>query len=195
MTARLEWMAPLITLDLEEPSDFQPRSGVNRSVTRSDAGTTAAIVLETYDEVEVAFEAFSDATWRNALWAWWSWARQGKVFGFALDNTKTSDTLVSSNAYSGDLTIAVADTFGFVAGDTIRLRSADRVDDELVTVTSVGSGSLTVSEFRNDYPAGSSVRHFGYYPSLYLPDDTYPFHDNPFLTWNLRFVAREYVSP
>lgn len=193
MPCQFELPAPLAAFTFEDPADFQARSVRTGTTNVADSGVSVAVTLNVYDEIDVLIENFVGQDARNAISAWWSWVRNGNAFGFALDSSKTTQTTLTAAAFSGDTYLTVDGVGSIVAGDVLRLRTADRLTDELVTVQSVAGSNVYVSEFWNEYPVGSTVTHFGYYPSLFLEDPQYPVRDNPFLTWTLRFTAREYM--
>lgn len=109
------------------------------------------------------------------LVGWWSWARKGKTFSFALDNTKTADTTLDSSASSGQKTIPLSNTSGFSADDVCLIRSSDGDDFEIVEIDSVSAGvSVTAkSNLINGYSSGDIFRHKDYWPSVFSDNDSF----------------------
>lgn len=156
------------------------RSGVikdfkhERNIDHSYSGKVQ--IINQYGIQEMQINAMFSMTTYYALLAWWSWARQGKLWAFTMDSTKTGDTTLDGGAASGQKTIPLTATTGFSSTDICFLKKAD-VDDawEVITIDSVSSGvSVTATEnLKFNYASGDTFRHLDYWPEVVSLDGSF----------------------
>ena len=157
-----------ITIDLE-----LTLPGINKnfmhesSVDRSYSGKVQ--IINQYGIQEMSFGSmFSMATYYKLL-AWWSWARQGKLWAFTMDSTKTGNTTLDGGAASGQKVIPVTSTTAFLATDVCLLKKEDSDDAyEVIVIASVSAGvSVTaVDNLKFNYTASDSLKHLDYWPEV-----------------------------
>jgi len=125
---------------------------------------------------EMSFSAILTEAVYRSLVAWWAWARQGKVFAFAFDSTKTGNTALDDTAAAAQKVIPLTGTGDFTAGDYCLIRAADNDNEfEIVEIASISAGvSVTaVSNLVYDYASGDVFRHHDYWPDVVCLDDTF----------------------
>jgi hypothetical protein len=109
------------------------------------------------------------------LLCWWAWAQTGGYYSIAKDGTKTLNTTLSVDATTAQAVVSLNSTSGVVAGDVLLLTRDDREYFEVVTVYSVGVGSITATaNLKRSFYAGDSCRHLYYYPRVVSKDNKYP---------------------
>jgi len=111
---------------------------------------------------------FSESVYFN-LWSWWSWARQGKVWSFALDSANVGNTTLDGAAAAGQKNIPLTATAAFTAGDYGLIRAADADDKfEIVLIASVDPGVKVVatSNLNYTYAATHVFTHKDYFASV-----------------------------
>ena len=145
-----------------------------RSQKRSGSGKTQTINQHGIQEMRFS-AVLTEALYRQLV-AWWAWARQGKVFSFAFDATKTGDTTLDDAAAAAQKVIPLTGTGDFTAGDYCLIRAADNDDEfEIVEIASISAGvSVTaVGNLVNSYTSGDVFRHWEYWPDVISLDDTF----------------------
>lgn len=107
--------------------------------------------INQFGRFDYEFEAyFSEAIYHD-LWAWWSWARQGKGFSFALDSTNVGHTKLDAAAAAAQKVIPVTTTSDFAVGDVCLIRADDEDNEfEIIEIASISSGvSITAVDNLN----------------------------------------------
>jgi len=188
MSARITYNS--INVDVEiGPLSIQPSMTAQINQNRSLSGKTETLFYHGIEEL--SFDAyFSQATYRKLI-AWWSWARQGKAWSFAMDSTNIANTTLDDSAASGQKTIPLTATTALTAGDECIIKAADDDEYEIVIIASVSSGvSVTATDNLNyTYASGDTFRHFEYYPSVISTDtDFRPTKNGSYYTWTFKFV-------
>ena len=156
------------------------RTGLNQvmrqNVSMNEAGSGKIEILNMYGRFDYKFDCyFSQSVWYTLL-AWWSWARQGKTFSFALDSANTLTTTLDGTAAAGQKVVPLVSTTGFVSGDVVFIRAEDADDEfELLVVDSVSAGtSITATtDLIYSYETSDSCRHKDYFPSVVTLDRTF----------------------
>jgi len=164
-----------INLDLK-----MGRTGLNQVMKQNynmnESGSGKIEVINMYGRFDYKFNCyFSQSVWYT-LWAWWSWARQGKTFSFALDSDNVLNTTLDSTAAASQKVVPVVSTTGAVAGDVFFLRAEDADDEfELIVVDSVDAGvSITsTTDLIYSYQTSDTCRHKDYFPSVVTLDKTF----------------------
>lgn len=110
-----------------------------------------------------------------ALLAWWSWARQGKLWAFTTDSTKTGNTTLDGTADAGQKTIPLTATTGFSANDICIIKTDSDDKFEVVTISSVSAGvSVTASaNLKFNYVSDDIFRHLEYLPEVISLDSQF----------------------
>lgn len=125
---------------------------------------------------EMTFEGmFTRANYYNLI-AWWSWARQGKVWGFAVDSSKMVSTTLDGGAASGQKTIPLTTTTGLTAGDFCFIKQETQDNAfEVVEIASVAAGVsiTTVANLKFDYTSDDTFRHMDYWPDVISTDSSF----------------------
>ncbi|MCK9326036.1 MAG: hypothetical protein M0P69_11150 [Bacteroidales bacterium] len=136
------------------------------------SGTGVVEQINQYGIQEYIFDAYFQDTIYYDLWAWWSWARQGKVWGFSKDSGKTASTTLDGAAASGQKVVPLTATAGLAAGDICLIATAADDAFEIVEVATVSAGvSITaVENLKFTYASGDAFRHINYFPSVVSTD-------------------------
>jgi len=177
MTARISYMttgtAVNINVDAVYPGPVTKHVH-SRNQNVSGSGKTETINL--YGAEEIAVECqFTPANY-HSLYGWWSWARQGKHFSFALNSNNSAKTTLDSSATAGDTVIPLTATTGIDVGDVMLLRNATNDDEfEIITATSIKpSTSIKISSaLIFSYPTSSLCRHKDYWPEALSVDESF----------------------
>lgn len=136
---------------------------------RNDSSTGKIEIINLYGQWEYSFDAyFSRAVYYDLL-AWWSWARQGKTWSFALDSAKVGNTTLDGSAASGQKVIPLTATAAFSTGDICLIKAEDADDEfELIEIDSISAGvSVTaVDNLIYSYQSTDTFRHKDYLPTV-----------------------------
>jgi len=141
---------------------------------RSSSGKIQTINQHGIQELNIK-AILSTAVYKQ-LFGWWAWARQGKVFSFTMDSTKTGDTTLDDAALAAQKVIPLTGTGDFTVGDVCLIRAADNDDEfELVEIASIDVGvSITaVDNLVYNYTSGDVFRHWHYWPDVVSMDDAF----------------------
>lgn len=128
----------------------------NRNQNESASGKIETINI--FGRFDYEFDSFFSEQLYFDLMAWWSWARQGKGFSFALDSDNTGYTKLDAAAASGQKVIPVTTTSDFTTGDFCLQRATDNDDEfEIIEIDSVSAGvSVTaVDNLKYSYTANA----------------------------------------
>ncbi|MCK9326035.1 MAG: hypothetical protein M0P69_11145 [Bacteroidales bacterium] len=139
---------------------------------QSFSGSGKIRTLSQYGIQEYIFDAYFQDTIYYDLIAWWSWARQGKGWSFAMDSSKAASTTLDGTAASGQKVIPLTATAGLAAGDICLVATAADDAFEVVEVGSVSAGvSVTAkADLKFTHAAGDTLRHLDYFPSVVSTD-------------------------
>lgn len=161
-----------------------------RNQNRSGSGKIETINFFGIQELELDVY-FTEAIFRD-LWAWWSWARQGKVWAFALDSDAGAATTLDAAAASGQKVVPLTATAGFAADGVCLLRADDSDDEfEIVVIDSVSAGdSITaVENLKYSYASGDIFRHWDYWPEVISLDTEFdPKKSGAYYSHTFRFA-------
>ena len=189
MAIRITYNGVNIDLQIDEES-LVTKHIQERNQNRSASGKIETINV--YGIQEMSFSAiFSEAVYQT-LWGWWSWARQGKVWSFAMDTNAMANTTLDDAAAAGQKNIPLTATTGFEAADVCLIKAIDADDEfEIVVIASVDSGVKVVatSNLVFTYAASDIFRHLDYWPSVIsLDEDFNPLRDNNIYRKTFKFV-------
>lgn len=144
----------------------------------NESGSGKIETISLYGRIQYEFDAYFSKAVYLTLWAWWSWARQGKTWAFALDSDDTGETTLDASAAAGQKTVPLTATTGFSADDYCFIKAND-VDDEfeIVQIASVSAGvSITTkSNLVYSYNSADTFRHKDYFSSVVNPKDVKDF--------------------
>ncbi len=133
------------------------------------SGSGKIQTFNVYGIQEMSFAAiFYEATYKDLI-AWWSWARQGKVWAFGMDSSNTGNTTLDGAAAAAQKNVPLTATTGFVANDVCLIRAVDNDDEfEIVDIASVDAGVKIVADANLvfSYAANDIFRHWDYWPSV-----------------------------
>lgn len=166
MTARIIYDGNTIDFLIAESGPI-PASDHNSNVNRSSSGKVETI--STYGIQKLTIPALFSQTVFNQLWTWWwSWARFGNEFAFAIDNTKTVNTTLDGAAAADQAVIPLTATTGLTAGDHCAIVAADNQSREAIEILSISAGvSVTATaNLVNAFASGDAFHHLEYYPIL-----------------------------
>lgn len=153
----------LLVGDLGLETTYTQERDENRS------GSGKMEVINHYGIQVMEFDAyFSESVYRDLV-AWWSWARQGQAWAFAMDSDAAASTTLDGAAAAAQKVIPLTATTGFEAGDVCLIRAEDADDEfEIVVIASVSAGvSVTaVANLKYGYASGDTFRHVDYWPSV-----------------------------
>ena len=159
---------------LIDEDSLQPEYIQERSQKRSGSGKIQTI--SQYGIQEMSFAAvLTEALYRQLI-AWWAWARQGKVWAFAFDSTKTGNTTLDDAAAAAQKVVPLTGTGDFAVGDYCLIRAADNDDEfEIVEIDSISAGvSVTaVDNLVYSYTSGDVFRHWDYWPEVISLEDKF----------------------
>lgn len=173
MAIRITYDSKTVDLLVAEEG-LQPNYKQQRNQNRSASGKIETINL--YGIAEVRFDAYFDVDTYHALLAWWSWARQGKSWSFALDSDAAADTDLDAAAAAGQKNVPLTSTTGFSAGDICLIRAEDDDDEyEIVEISSVDAGVkiVAVENLKFSYASGDTFRHIDYWPDVVSLDEEF----------------------
>lgn len=146
---------------------LRPAYKQNRKQNRSASGKIETINF--YGIQEMSFDAYFSESVYHDLIAWWSWARQGKLWAFAMDSGAAASTTLDGAAAAAQKDVPLTATTGFSAGDICLLRAEDDDDEsesvEIDTVTA-GVKITAVDNLKFSYAAGDTFRHIDYWPQV-----------------------------
>jgi len=166
-------MAPRITynsvnIDLVQgKTRFQHIPMQERNQNNSASGKIETI--NQYGRFEYEFDSYFSQSVYYDLWAWWSWARQGKAWSFALDSANVGNTTLDAGAAAAQKDVPLTATAAFSAGDICLIRADDNDDEfELVEIDSVDAGVkiVTVDNLLYTYASGDIFTHKDYFASV-----------------------------
>lgn len=112
----------------------------------------------------------------NELLEWWSWARQGKPFAFAMDTTRRTVTALSIAAAAGQKTIVVDSGSELSAEDYCFLKAQDNDDEfEVIEIDSITGDSVitAVDNLMYSYSGNDLFKDLYYWPKLVSMDKTF----------------------
>lgn len=138
-----------------------------RNQNESASGMIETINL--FGRFDYMFDAYFSEQKYFDLMAWWSWARQGKVWSFALDSDNIGDTTLDGSAAAAQKTIPLTATAAFAIGDFCLIRTADLDDEfEIVEIDTISAGVSVdvVDNLKYSYASGDYFTHKDYFASV-----------------------------
>lgn len=194
---RIVWNS--INLDFPEGlSSYKVGQRFFGGVNTSQGGITERVRMGCIDVIEIGLEGLqivTHAAFRRGIDTFWeSWGSQGKQYAFALDRNKTVNTTLSNNEAAAATVIELPSTSGIVAGQDYLIISADLTKRERVTVQSISVGvSVTIPSpgLLQAFSSGDTFRDPDYFPKVVADDQTRPFFDQPFNTWQAKHTMIE----
>lgn len=181
------------TIDLNiGPNGLQKNFMHQRNMNFASSGKVETVNI--FGIQELTFDArFQDSTY-NSLVNWWSWARQGKSWSFAMDVGSTAYTTLTGGVTAGQTEIYVSTvTGGLSAGDICIVEAASDDEYELITVDSTDTGKVVASAnliyaySQNDY-----FKHFDYFPKVVSVDTEFnPRRDGSWWSHTFRFIEEK----
>lgn len=138
---------------------------------QNESGSGKVETINLFGRFEYEFDSYFSQAVYHTLWAWWSWARQGKTWAFALDSANVGNTTLDDSAAAGQKVIPVAATAAFAVDDFCLLRAVDNDDEfEIVKIASISAGVSVTAESNlvYSYTSSDTFRHKGYFPSVIL---------------------------
>lgn len=161
-----------------------------RKQNRASSGKIETI--NQYGMQELRFAAYFDEDTYRDLIAWWSWARQGKEWAFALDSANVGNTTLDDAAAAGQKNVPLTATAAFASGDYCLLRAADSDDEfEIVKVDSVDAGVkiVAIENLIYTYASADIFRHWDYWPSVISLDANFnPRKNGAMFSHTFKFV-------
>lgn len=139
----------------------------NRKQSESASGMIETINL--FGRFDYMFDAYFSEQVYFDLMAWWSWARQGKAWSFALDSDKVGNTTLDGAAAAAQKTIPLAATAAFAVGDFCLIRAADLDDEfEIVEIDTINAGVSVdaVDNLKFSYDSGDYFTYKDYFASV-----------------------------
>jgi hypothetical protein len=189
MAIRITYDTKTIDLLVGE-AGLQPAFKQERNQNRSASGKIETINLHGIQELR--FAAYFDADTYYDLVGWWSWARQGKVWAFALDSSDTVDTTLDDAAAAAQKVVPLTATTGLAVDDYCLIRADDNDDEfEIVKIASISAGeSITaVANLKFAYTSGDIFRHVDYWPEVVSMDaDFSPVKSGDYYRHTFKFV-------
>jgi len=166
MTIRITYDSKNIDL-LIGPEGLEPAFEQAKSSNRSISGKIETINFHGIQEM--SFDAYFSESGYYDLVAWWSWARQGRVWSFTLDSLKTVNTTLDDSAAAGEKVIPLTATAGLSVDEVCFIRAEDNDDEfEIVEIASISAGvSITAKDnLKYSYSSNDTFRHLEYWPQV-----------------------------
>ena len=138
---------------------------------QNDASSGKIETINLFGRWEYSFDAYFSQAVYYTLWAWWSWARQGKEWSFALDSAKLGNTTLDAAAAAGQKVIPVTATTTFATGDVCLIKAVDNDDEfELITINTISAGVsvAAVSNLVYSYTSSDILRYKDYFPAVVI---------------------------
>ena len=134
------------------------------------SGSGKIETISRYCLTNISFNGFFSEPTYDSLLSWYSWAKSGQEFSFALDSGDTFSTTVDDDADAGQKVIPLTATSGLTVGDRCLLKTVTSDNIDVVEIDSISAGvSVTaVSNLAYDYVATDLFNHFDYWPALVL---------------------------
>jgi len=151
---------------------FKPMA-LDRNVNR-DGNGGAEIILGSLDwELNIPTLFISEDQY-NKFMGWFSYAIRGVPFSVAMDTSNVANTTLSAAggcSESNPNNLQVTSATGISTGDRLFVRSANRFYYEDIKVANLVSTTITTDwGLMNDYDSGDTIRHYRYFPSMFLDD-------------------------
>jgi len=160
--------------------------------TQNISGSGKTEQINQYGMYVISFDAYFQASVERQLQAWWSWARQGKSFSFAMDSGNTGNTSLDASAAAGQKNIPLTSTTGFSAGDECLIQAKDLDDEfEIIIIDSVDAGVKVVAtdNLIYSYSSADTFRHREYWPTLKTLDKKFkPDRNGSWYRWEFNFA-------
>jgi hypothetical protein len=170
-----------ITYDADNTIDFKIRPSGDmvthrqeRTINRAGSGLPEFVSM--YGDTMIEVDAFFNDTVCNQLTTFfWSWARYGNYFSFAVDNANIVSTTLDDAAAAGQKVIPLTATTGLAADDICLLIDINSGKREVVSIDSISAGvSVTVDSNLNfAFAADDIFRHLNFFPYVYFDDDSF----------------------
>ena len=136
-----------------------------------------AIHVGSWDEITVSLKTLIN-TEMHTFYDWWSWARLGNVFTFALDSGLNSSTTLDAGAAAAQTTVPLTATTGLAEDDYCLIKEAEAAGDdyEIVKIATVNTGVsiVTAANLRNTYASGDIFRNIDYWPTVVVKETSLP---------------------
>jgi hypothetical protein len=148
----------------------------DRQMDVSSGRVSAVAVRSSYDEVRAQLENFEDQQFAVDLEAWFSWARRGNQYSFALDSADVVDLALNGAAAAGQKDIPLANTSSVVVGRRYRLREVAGDEEEVIQVASITTNVKAVAQnnLKYGYLTGDVFRSLDYFPKVVSGDNDIP---------------------
>ncbi len=166
MTARITYNSVSVNFDLSIDG-ARTAYRETRNINQSASGKSEIIHLYGSQEI-TATGYFGEDDYRDFL-GWWAWARQGRSFAFAEDNTNQVATTLDGSAASGQKTIPLTSTTDISAGDFFLIRDEDDPSEfEVVEISTVNAGVsiIAIDNLIYEYTSGDTFRHLTYWDDV-----------------------------
>ena len=133
---------------------------------RSSNGKVETINNYNFQNIQID-AVFTEANYRKLI-NWWSRARQGNVFRFALDSTKIGLAKLTGSADAGQDKINVIPISGFSVGDYCFIQAKDNDDEyEIVEIESISGSEITGADnLIYSYSMNDLFRQWRYWPGV-----------------------------
>lgn len=176
---------------IEGRAGFEMTHSQEKNENVSGSGKIETINL--YGKYSVSCDCyFSRQTYRD-LMAWWSWARQGKVFSFAESSVKVGNAVINAACASATTSLHLSTSTSFTVGDFLFVQAKDD-EFEFVRVNSTSAtGVGTTAALKYSYTSSDIVRHWNYFPSLIADmSDFRPVRTGAFSTSEERYYRQTF---
>jgi len=158
---------------------------------QNSSGSGKIEQINLYGRQEIVLDAYMAVAAYYESLAWWSWARQGKVFSLAMDSGDVANTTLDGAAAAAQKVIPLTATTSLAADNICFIETAADNQFEIVEIASVSAGvSVTAkSNLNQAYASGDAFRHFEYYPELISMDKAYkPVRSGKYYRWSFKFA-------
>jgi hypothetical protein len=160
---------------------------------RSHGVTHATNLLASFRRLRIQLSRFQDIAFWDALPAWWSWAREGNPWAFAMDSADVVDKTMTGAAAAGQKDIPFTDTSSIVAGRKYWVRQATGHREEIVQVDTVTTNVKVtcLANLKFSYATGDVFRSRDYFPKVVSPPAPTPFEELAGVTYGFDHQCEE----
>ena len=179
--------------EIAEFADWVPQDVRNDA--KSDGGVYESSFRHSYDALDFSLPNFPQEAFVEKFRSFWSFAKKGNTFTFLVDKTADDvNTTATAAAAAGQKDVVVSSVAGISPGDKLLLRSLGNFTDEVLTVDSIATLTITFLEDLQ-FPLAISdvVRSPGYFTNMRISPNmkAFPIVQEQANAWTLRMQMVE----
>ena len=170
--AQIKYDSSAKTLLIPNINSFRKTMNQERYDDFSASGKAQHINIRQWDEITIT-AAQLEKKEVYKLYEWWSFAREGNTFSFALYSSQDAITVLSSGASAGQTVIKTTGTDGFAINDWVYMNQSTGERSEVIQLSSI-TANVSVKATTNlkySYTTGDNLRHIDYWRTVSVKDD------------------------